>query len=412
MPQDNTIRLRLGSAHNEREEEFCLPADWNATLCLPKDAKALTPSQLRAAFAKPVRADPISLAARRAKQAVILVDDFRRPTPVELLCSVVLDELNAAGLRKKQITIMIANGAHRPMTQREIRVRLGSALARVAAVVSHDAFSSDVQFVGLTSSGTPVLVNTAACRADFSVAISTVYPHSLTGWAGGAKMVLPGVSHLSTIHYHHSRIKGGGWACAPGRSPARRDIEEAAKLFGLDAVVCAVLNSRRELCGVRVGDPTQAHRRAVALARRVGRTAVAEPRPDLIISSAYPLDADPTQLSKAQLPVRPLDAPVLIVADFADPSSYHGLYDGPLAPYRRQPQPALPKPTDERLMAAKVFMYCPQYGRGFVPRDSAWYCGNDWDRLMAALARRFPAANVSVFPAAPIQLPEKVCAEA
>jgi len=277
--------------------------------------------------------------------------------------------------------------------------------------VSHDAFSSNAEFVGLTSSGTPVLVNTAACRADFSVAISTVYPHSLTGWAGGAKMVLPGVSHLSTIYYHHSRIKGASWACAPGRSPARRDIEEAAKLFGLNAVVCAVLNSRCELCGLRVGDPTKAHRAAVTVARRVGRTVVDGPRPDLIISNAYPLDADPTQLSKAQLPVRPLAAPVLIVADCADPSNYHGLYDGPLAPYRRQPQPALPKPTDERLMAAKVFMYCPQYGNGFVPRDPACYCDNDWDRLMAALARRFPNANVAVFPAAPIQHPEKARTE-
>jgi len=336
----------------------------------------------------------------------VLVDDFRRPTPAEALCHVIVDELNAAGLAAEQITIVMANGAHRPMTRREIRERLGSVLGRVGAVVSHDAFSPDAEFKGITSAGTPVLVNPTAARADFSVAISTVYPHALTAWAGGAKMVLPGISHLSTIHCHHRRAKGGEWAGRPGSCPARRDIEEAGRLFGLDVAVCSVLNARRELCGLRVGEPAQAHRRAVAAARRAYATDITGASADLVIANAYPLDADPTQLSKAQLPARPFAAPVLIVADFADPSPYHGLYDGPLAAYRRRPPAEPPKHTDDLLHSAKVFMYCPQYGKGYVPTDRSWYCDSDWDRLMDAMARRFPRASVAVLPAAPLQIPK------
>jgi hypothetical protein len=404
---DNAIRLRVGSAHNEREEAFPLPPDWRATICRPRDARALTAARVHDAFAQPAGMAPISVAARAAKHAVILVDDFRRPTPAEALCLSVIDELNAAGLGTSQLTVVVANGAHRRMTRREIRARLGRAIDRVGAVVSHDAFSPSTEFLGLTSAGTPVLVNDTAARADFSVAISTVYPHALTAWAGGAKMVLPGISHVSTIHCHHSRSTGGPWAGTPGRCPARRDIEEAASLFGLDVAVCAVMNSRRELCGLRVGDPTVAHRQAVAVARRVGRTVIDGVSPDLVISNAYPFDADPTQLSKAELPVRTFGVPVLIIADFADPSTYHGACDGPLADYRRRPQRALSKHTHEHLMKAGIFMYCPQYGDGYVPRNTSWYCDGDWGRLMAALARRFPAATVAVFPAAPIQIPEK-----
>ena len=409
MTNNQTLRLRVASAHNEREQDFPLPKGWSATVYPPHETPALSTEEIREAFAHPVAAEPICRAARGAQTAVVLVDDFRRPTPAETLCEVVIDELNAAGLPAEQISIVMANGAHRPMTRPEIRTRLGRVLDRVGTVVSHDAFSPDAEFKGITSAGTPVLVNPIAARADFSIAISTVYPHALAAWAGGGKMVLPGISHLSTIDLHHRRIKGGEWGGNPGACPSRRDIEEAAKLFGLDVAVCSVLNARRELCGLRVGSPTQAHRRAVTVARRAYATDITGASADLVISNAYPLDADPTQLSKAQLPARPFGAPVLILADFADPSPYHGLYDGPLAPYRRRPPVEPPKHTDDLLHSAKVFMYCPQYGKGYVPTDRTWYCDNDWDRLMKAMAKRFPRASVAVLPAAPFQIPTTDC---
>jgi len=411
MSTDNVIRLRMGSAHNDREEALPLPADWNATMCPPRGGKALTPERIRDAFAQPVGMAPIRKAAKGARHAVILVDDFRRPTPAEALCLHIIDELNAAGLDKSQLSIVLANGAHRTMTRRECRARVGSAYGRVDTVVSHDAYSTDARFLGFTSATTPVLVNEVAARADFSVAISMMYPHGLTAWSGGAKMVLPGISHVSSIRAHHCRSWagpwGGPWAGAPGKCRARRDIEEAAALFGLDAVACAVMNPNKEMCGLCVGHPIKAHRKAVSVARRVGRTDVDGLAPDLVISNAYPIDADPTQLSKATLPVRSFGVPVLLVVDYADPSPYHGTYDGPLAAYNRLPAPELRPHTDEHLMNADVFMYCPQYGDTYIPRDTKWYYDNNWEHLTAALARRFPAANVAVFPAAPIQIPHR-----
>ena len=294
------------------------------------------------------------------------------------------------------------------MNRREVRRRLGTLCDRVGEVISHDAYSPCVTYVGMTPAGTPVLVNEAAAAADYSVSLSTVYPHRLVAWGGGAKMVLPGICHVSTIHYHHSRLHGGPWGGPPRENPSRCDIEAAASLFGLNASLCVVVNSRQQMCGLYAGEPSKAHRAAVALARKVGDTPMAQAHPDLIICNAYPIDADGTQYSKAQAPALQFGCPMLLINDFADPSTYHGLYDGPLDAYRKRPPLAPPEHTDELLMNAPVFFYSPQYAKGFMPPDRTWWGDNDWDRMMAALARRFREAQVAVFPAAPLQIPRIV----
>lgn len=43
-----------------------------------------------------------------------------------------------------------------------------------------------------------------------------------------------------------------------------------------------------------------------------------------------------------------------------------------------------------------------------MPEDQSWYCDNDWARMTAALAGRFPRADVVVLPAAPLQIPRTV----
>ncbi|MGE5531864.1 MAG: lactate racemase domain-containing protein, partial [Bacteroidota bacterium] len=80
MKIGQTLRLRVSSAGNEREEEFPLPAGWAATVFAPKDRPAMTDAEVSKALANAVGTEPIAEAARGAKKAVLLVDDFRRPT--------------------------------------------------------------------------------------------------------------------------------------------------------------------------------------------------------------------------------------------------------------------------------------------------------------------------------------------
>lgn len=401
----SSMTLRLGASYHDREETFSVPEGWRLRVCPPAGRPALGANELARAFAEPVGSRPIRERAKGAKSAAILVDDFRRPTPAEPLCLAVVAELKEAGVPREEIRVFLGNGAHRVMSEAEARQRLGRAYDEVGEVVSHDAFSPDMAFLGITSFHTPILVNRQAAEADFSVSISTVYPHTLTAWGGGAKMVLPGITHVSTSRFHHTCHPRAEWGGDPDLNPARRDLEEAAALFGLDVSVCCVVGTAKELCGLAVGDPTLAHRQAVAWARAAYATDLGPVRPDLVIANAYPMDGDPTQLGKTEIPCRRGGAPILIVIDFADPCPWHGVYDGPREPYLRRDQPAVPVPTPELLAKADTFVYCPQFGNGYIPTNRNWYCENDWDRLMAAMAQRFPAANVTVLPAAPLQIP-------
>lgn len=408
----NPIALRVGAGHLDREQTFAFPDDWTLTVYPPPDADALDDEAVRDAFRHPVGCAPIAEAARGAKRVVILVDDFRRPTPAERLCRAILEQLAEAGIAPQQVTIIMGNGAHRIMDEPETRERLGSIVDEVGCVVSHDTYSADVVFVGLTSAGTPVLVNRLAAEADFLICVSTVYPHPFTSWGGGSKMVLPGVSHVSTIHYHHGRLSRTQRAADPAGNPARCDLEEAADFAGLNVAVCAVVNSRKELCALAVGQPRAAHADAVAKFRRVHGTNVDGVDIDLAVSNLYPLDGDPTQLSKAQWPTEHFGVPTVILADFADPSPYHGLYDGPREEYlSRERREIIPR-TEEELMKARVFLYAPQHGTSFFPQNRSWYCEGDWDQLIEKLKRRLERPRVAVFPVGSLQIPAEASTDA
>lgn len=90
--------------------------------------------------------------------------------------------------------------------------------------------------------------------------------------AGGAKTVTVGVAGIETLYANHMR------SLSTGRQPPvgsvngngyRADLEEIAHMAGLQFSVNCVVNSHRELAGLFAGDPVQAHRAGVELARRV-----------------------------------------------------------------------------------------------------------------------------------------------
>ena len=57
---------------------------------------------------------------------VIIVDDLTRATPQEVILPIVLNELNEAGILDSMVSVVIALGTHRPMTEQEILARFGT----------------------------------------------------------------------------------------------------------------------------------------------------------------------------------------------------------------------------------------------------------------------------------------------
>src|SRR5260221_7685981 len=77
------------------------------------------------AVANPTAAKPLNEVARGRKNACILVCDITRPVPNRLILPVVLRTLEASGIARKDILILVATGLHRPNEGAELEELVG-----------------------------------------------------------------------------------------------------------------------------------------------------------------------------------------------------------------------------------------------------------------------------------------------
>ena len=85
----------------------------------------------------PIQSRPLADIARGRKNACVVISDITRPSPNQLILPPILETLEAAGIPRSAVTILIATGIHRPSTEEE-RVRLvGPEIAGAYRIVDH-----------------------------------------------------------------------------------------------------------------------------------------------------------------------------------------------------------------------------------------------------------------------------------
>ena len=272
-----------------------VPAANLAWVAGPKDVPPVDDVQeaVRAAIRSPIGAPTLpELAARHGTQTVVLVDDGTRSTPQRLILPVLLDELNAAGVPDRDITVLIALGTHRPMTEAERIARYGEAVTARVRVENLRQCPADFVDLGVTPMGVPIFVSRRYLESDLSVAVGNIIPHMYAGWAGGAKMIQPGVTNALTTARTHLmagprvyEILGQVDNCV------RREMEQIAVRSGLKFIVNVVLNRDGGVVAVVAGDGVAAHRAGVEVARPIYTVKVDE-RPDVVVASSHPADRD------------------------------------------------------------------------------------------------------------------------
>jgi nickel-dependent lactate racemase len=280
-----------------------IPRDRLAWTCSPADIPGVAdPEQaVREALDNPIGSPNLSTLVRsRGKRTVLLLDDDTRSTPQSTILPVLLNCLNEAGVADEDITGIIAVGTHRHMTEEECLAKYGEEAMSRIRIINH-IYDDPTELVdlGTTELGVPISVNRQFYEAELSIAVGNIIPHMYAGWAGGAKMVQPGVSGPKTTSATHL-VAAPRFPEILGRveNPVRHEMEEVARQTKLDFIVNTVLNRNHEIACVVAGDVVAAHRAGVKVAERVYSFRPTE-QPDLIVVSSHPADKDFWQALKA-----------------------------------------------------------------------------------------------------------------
>ena len=247
----------------------------------------------------PIGTPRLSKMVRPGEKVVIITSDITRPLPGHKLIPAILDELERAGVKPEDVTVVFALGIHRKHTPEEMKGLVGESVYNRVRCVDSDP--DDFVHMGTTGAGTPVDITRIVAEANRRIGLGNIEYHYFAGYSGGAKAIMPGVSTWAAIQSNHSRMVLPGTAA--GRlagNPVREDIEEALRFCPLDFIVNVVLDEHKEIICAVAGEAIQAHRKGCEFVDRLYRKDIGM-RADIVVASqgGAPKDRDLYQTQKA-----------------------------------------------------------------------------------------------------------------
>ena len=276
IPERNLFSIILPSEPEKREETAFL---------------------IKKALENPIKSRRLSEIVDPNTRIAILVSDVTRPTPTAKILPPLLEELYRGGAKDKNISIVFALGLHRKQTEEESKKLVGEEIYTKIVCIQHD--TRRCQRIGVTSRGTPVEIFEGVIDADIIVGTGNIEFHYYAGYSGGAKSVLPGISSQESVITNHKMMFDENSISGRVDGAVRQDMEEAAKISGLDFILNVVLDSKKEIVAAVAGDFVEAHRNGTECVDSMYKVPV-EPADAVIVScGGFPKDVNLFQATKA-----------------------------------------------------------------------------------------------------------------
>jgi nickel-dependent lactate racemase len=245
----------------------------------------------------------------------------------------VLTELNSAGVKDENITVIFGCGTHSAVKPEEATELLGTEILKRVKTISNCCTDTESVYIGTTKThGNKILVNQIFAQADVKILLGDVNFHYYAGYGGGRKSVLPAVCGAETIQQNHSLLLNA--SARTGNlegNPVHVDMTEAARLAKVDFIVNTVENKNGEIVKAFAGDLEAAFIEAVKLVDETYRVTI-DRRADIIVVSAggHPSDINLYQAHKAldnALDAVKRGGVIILVAECPDGHGHQVFYD-------------------------------------------------------------------------------------
>lgn len=289
------MRIRLDYGHtgldvNLPDDRLVGPLEIRPTVPLAHPEAAVT-----AAVEQPIGCPPLRELARGRRDACILVCDITRPVPNRIILPPVLQTLEAQGIPREKILILVATGLHRPNQGAELVEMLGPEIvARYRIENHHGQVLDEHDYLGTTEAGVPIWLDRRYVRADLKITTGLIEPHLMAGYSGGRKVICPGIAALETVKIWHGprflEHPSADCGILEG-NPVHEENTRIALRAGCDFIVNVCLDGERRIVWLGAGDMIEAWQQGVRFVERVVKVPVAEPLDVVVTSCAgYPLD--------------------------------------------------------------------------------------------------------------------------
>lgn len=273
--------------------ELEFPEKWKVSF-LPMSGYSkprVSDEKVRMALKEPIGTKPLARLAKDKKEAVIVIDDMTRPTKAYQILPHLLQELKSVGISDDHIRFIMGGGLHGAWYRYDFSKKIGEENVERYPVYNHNPFAN-CEKVGETKRGTPVEINAEYHSCDLKIGIGSVVPHPQTGYGGGAKMILPGVSSFDTVYHNHTIVHKqnppmDSYFGFFNDNVTRADIDEAGKIAHMDMKIDVLVNGVGDSTAVFAGDLQEEFLQIVGQARNHYLTPNIPEDVDVIVSNTY-----------------------------------------------------------------------------------------------------------------------------